>query len=107
MAMSETPPMPAEAPTRTRSSRAWAVMVAGGIAAGTLAWMMVGRKHHDPHADPPRDVPSVEGAYIRFSPEFAQRSKVSFAAAETASLKPTITVTGTVTFDPEHVAAVG
>src|SRR4051812_47159094 len=54
-----------------------------------------------------RDVPYLDGKWIRYSPEFAKRQQIEFAAAAEGSLKPMINVTGTVTFDPERVAAVG
>jgi len=54
-----------------------------------------------------RDVPYMDGKSIRFSAEFAKRQKVEFATAAEGSLKPMINVTGTVTFDPDRVAAVG
>jgi cobalt-zinc-cadmium efflux system membrane fusion protein len=58
-------------------------------------------------AAPPRDVPHVEGKWIRYSPEFASRSKIELAPAEEGNLDPLISVTGTVTFDPQLVAALG
>lgn len=54
-----------------------------------------------------RDVPYLDGKWIRYSPDFAKRQQLEFAAAAEGSLKPLISVTGTVTFDPERVAAVG
>jgi cobalt-zinc-cadmium efflux system membrane fusion protein len=54
-----------------------------------------------------RDVPHMDGKWIRYSPEFAKRQQIEFAAAAEGSLKPMINVTGTVTFDPDRVAAVG
>jgi len=60
----------------------------------------------NPKADK-RDVPYMDGKWIRYSPEFAKRQKIEFAAAAEGSLKPMINVTGTVTFDPDRVAAIG
>lgn len=54
-----------------------------------------------------RDVPRVDGKFIRFSPEFGKRAGIEMARAELQSLKPMIQVTGTATFDPEAVSAVG
>jgi cobalt-zinc-cadmium efflux system membrane fusion protein len=54
-----------------------------------------------------RDVPRIDGKWIRYSPEFAKRCKLEFAACETAGLMPVVSVTGTVTFDPQRVAAIG
>ena len=49
----------------------------------------------------------MDGKWIRYSPAFAARSKLEFGVAESAGLTPVVNVTGTVTFDPERVAAVG
>ncbi|HET7540284.1 MAG TPA: efflux RND transporter periplasmic adaptor subunit [Polyangiaceae bacterium] len=54
-----------------------------------------------------RDVPYMDGKWIRYSPEFAKRQQIEFSTAAEGSLKPMINVTGTVTFDPDRVAAVG
>lgn len=64
------------------------------------------RASSDP-AEPPRDVPYLDGKWIRYSPAFAARAKLEFGVAESAGLTPVVNVTGTVTFDPERVAAVG
>ncbi len=58
-------------------------------------------------ADPPRDVPTFDGQWIRYSDGFATRSGLAFAKVETGSLSPTDNVTGTVTFDPQKVAVIG
>ena len=68
--------------------------------------------HSEPHANAEpkgekRDVPYLDGKWIRYSPDFAKRQQIEFASAAEGSLKPMINVTGTVTFDPERVAAVG
>jgi cobalt-zinc-cadmium efflux system membrane fusion protein len=54
-----------------------------------------------------RDVPWQDGKFIRFSPTFAERAKIELSPVEIAGLSPVVSVTGTVTFDPERVAAVG
>lgn len=53
------------------------------------------------------DVPHAEGKAIVFSKAFRERAGLRVAVAENAPLKPVVKVVGTVTFDPEHVAAVG
>ncbi len=53
------------------------------------------------------DVPWLDGKSIRFSPGFAERAKIVMAPVETGSLSPVVSVTGTVSFDPERVAALG
>jgi cobalt-zinc-cadmium efflux system membrane fusion protein len=57
--------------------------------------------------DPPRDVPRLDGKFIRYSPAFIERAKLEFTTTEMAPLSPQVSVTGTVTFDPQRVAAVG
>jgi cobalt-zinc-cadmium efflux system membrane fusion protein len=54
-----------------------------------------------------RDVPYMDGKWIRYSPDFARRAQIEFSPAAEGSLKPMVSVTGTVTFDPERMAAVG
>ncbi len=60
-----------------------------------------------PGEAPVRDVPRLDGKWIRYSPEFATRSKIAFAECQTGALSPVTVVTGTVTFDPQLVAAIG
>lgn len=54
-----------------------------------------------------RDVPYLDGKWIRYSPGFAKRQQIEFASVAEGSLEPMLSVTGTVTFDPERVAAIG
>jgi cobalt-zinc-cadmium efflux system membrane fusion protein len=97
-----TPHQPARSKTtRNVVAAVAAVAVLGAVAFGVL------HKSTPAFAEPPRDVPYMDGKWIRYSAAFAQRSKLEFAAAEPASLTPVVNVTGTVTFDPERVAAVG
>src|SRR5690606_17246477 len=53
------------------------------------------------------DVPQVEGDRAVFSEAFAKRIGLEVAAVRRGPLTPVISVVGTVTLDPEHVAAVG
>ena len=71
-----------------------------------LAFLLL-RKGEAPPAEAKRDVPWLDGKWIRYSPAFAERSKLTFAPPEASGLQPVVNVTGTVTFDPERVAAVG
>jgi cobalt-zinc-cadmium efflux system membrane fusion protein len=99
---------PAAGATSSHARRKWlgvgAIAVAA-IAAGSITyWRSV------PHAEattPAADVPRLDGKWIRYSPEFAMRSKIEFATCETGSLSPIVSVTGTVAFDPHLVAAIG
>jgi len=54
-----------------------------------------------------RDVPYLDGKWIRYSPDFARRAQLVFESPAAGSLRPLVSVTGTVTFDPERMAAVG
>ncbi|HMJ53196.1 MAG TPA: efflux RND transporter periplasmic adaptor subunit [Polyangiaceae bacterium] len=54
-----------------------------------------------------RDVPYLDGKWIRYSAEYAKRAQIEMTPAERSNLAPVVSVTGTVTFDPEKVAAVG
>jgi len=56
---------------------------------------------------PSRDVPYLDGKWIRYSADYAKRAQIEMTPAERSSLAPVVSVTGTVTFDPEKVAAVG
>jgi len=54
-----------------------------------------------------RDVPRLDGKWIRFSPDFAKRSNILLAPCTEGTLAPIVSVTGTVAFDPQRVAAIG
>jgi cobalt-zinc-cadmium efflux system membrane fusion protein len=95
----------ATAQPTSRRLRVIVIAVIAVAAAGLGAFMLV--RHAPGFSDPPRDVPWMDGKWIRYSEGFAKRSKLSFAAPENAGLSPVVNVTGTVTFDPERVAAVG
>jgi cobalt-zinc-cadmium efflux system membrane fusion protein len=56
---------------------------------------------------PGRDVPYLDGKWIRYSADFAKRAQIEMTPVERSNLAPVVSVTGTVTFDPEKVAAVG
>jgi len=83
-----------------------ALVAALAVAIACIAGIALARRSPDA-TEPPRDVPRLDGQWIRYSPAFAERAKLAFAAAERAELSPIVNVTGTVGFDPERVAAVG
>ena len=55
----------------------------------------------------PQDVPKVVGTQIRFSERFAKQVGLKTAPVTNASIVPSLSVVGTVTFDPQHVAHIG
>lgn len=93
------------------SARKLVLIAALGVVLTTGAAALLHRRHVTAEAGaaeaPRRDVPQLDGKWIRFSPGFAERAQIRFADAETAGLSPTVSVTGTVSFDPRRVAAVG
>lgn len=56
---------------------------------------------------PTRDVPYLDGKWIRYSAEYAKRAGIEVTPVERSNLAPVVSVTGTVTFDPEKQAAIG
>lgn len=83
------------------------VIVGVVVALGAFGVFVAMRKGGEAFTEPPRDVPHLDGKWIRYSPAFAERAKLEFGLVESAGLTPVVNVTGTVTFDPERVAAVG
>lgn len=55
----------------------------------------------------PEDVPKLVGPQIRFSERFAKHIGLKTAPVTNARVVPSLSVVGTVTFDPQHVAHVG
>jgi cobalt-zinc-cadmium efflux system membrane fusion protein len=92
--------------TRSKTVRIVVIVVVALVALGGIGAFVL-RKRAPAFAEPPRDVPYMDGKWIRYSPAFAARSKLEFGVPESAGLTPVVNVTGTVTFDPERVAAVG
>lgn len=95
------------AASRSRSGRVVAIVAALVVVAAAAGGLLLLRKGAPAFAEPPRDVPYMDGKWIRYSAAFAARSKLEFGVPESAGLTPVVNVTGTVTFDPERVAAVG
>jgi cobalt-zinc-cadmium efflux system membrane fusion protein len=54
-----------------------------------------------------RGTPYLDGEFIRFSKEFADRENVTFTAAREELLTPALHVTGAVNYDARRVAAIG
>jgi cobalt-zinc-cadmium efflux system membrane fusion protein len=75
---------------------------------GVVLYFVRSKKGVSAEAKPAaRDVPYLDGKWIRYSAEYAKRAGIETMAVERSNLSPTVSVTGTVTFDPEKQAAVG
>jgi len=86
------------------------LVIGFGVGLSAAAAVYFSRSEPNASAEPKaavRDVPFMDGKWIRYSPSFARHAQLEFAPAAEGSLKPMISVTGTVTFDPERMAAVG
>jgi membrane fusion protein, heavy metal efflux system len=85
-------------------------VVAFGVSLSAAAAVYFTRSEPKANAQPKptvRDVPYMDGKWIRYSSDFARRAQIEFSAAAVGSLRPMVNVTGTVTFDPERMAAIG
>ena len=80
-----------------------AIVLASALVGG---WLARGGSSEKPPAIV-HDVPWLDGKWIRYSETFAERSKIAFGPVEQGALSPLVAVTGTVSFDPERVAAIG
>ena len=104
-------PDPSESPAAPRSPgyrKVGLVAVAVALLAASFAYF--GRAKQANGTEPKsmtRDVPYLDGKWIRYPEEFAKRAGLEFKTVESSSLSPMVTVTGTVTFDAERVAAIG
>lgn len=75
---------------------------------GVVLYFVRSKKGVSAEAKPAgRDVPYLDGKWIRYSAEYSKRAGIETTAVERSTLSPTVSVTGTVTFDPEKQAAVG
>lgn len=75
------------------------------LALGVLLFAVTGDDDVAPEIVP--DVPRVEGERILFSSNFAERVGIQITPVRVGPLTPVVSVVGTVTLDPAHVAAVG
>jgi membrane fusion protein, heavy metal efflux system len=104
------PPVTAAQASSTPSKRRW-IMLGIGVAVlgvGAVVWQTRGSSSAQASAPAEvSDTPRVEGERILFSRTFAERAKLKFAPVSRAMLVPIVNAVGTVSFNPEHVAAVG
>lgn len=91
------------------SRRAMYVAAAGvTLLVGVAGVTLIVERSHATHAAPiQHDTPWLDGKWIRYSADFAERAKITFADVGHGSLSPLVSVTGTVAFDPQRVAALG
>jgi cobalt-zinc-cadmium efflux system membrane fusion protein len=95
-------------PSIHRHVRRGAAAVAGVLLLGGVSAMAYKHVVPESHAVAEvRDVPRLDGRWIRYSSAFAKRSNVVLEPCAKSSLSPVVSVTGTVTFDPQLVAAIG
>lgn len=95
---------------RPRRAPRWSLAALGAVAMTTLGIAYAhhrSRAHAAPAAQPPPDLPHVEGKMIAFSAAYAARAGVEFEPVARVSLVPVVQAVGTVAFDSEHVAAAG
>jgi cobalt-zinc-cadmium efflux system membrane fusion protein len=89
----------------------WLLIIGVAISVGLIVWSNARPSEMEKEAvasdKPVRDVPYVDGQWIRYSAGFAERNKLTFVKAEKGSLSPVLHLTGTVEFDPDRVAAIG
>lgn len=96
-------------PVRSWQRRARWLLILPVVAVLAIAGWLVQRRGPRPTTAPvpSRDVPRLDGNVVQFSPAFAKRANIHTAPAVIGEIVPTVTVTGTVRFDPKRVAAVG
>jgi cobalt-zinc-cadmium efflux system membrane fusion protein len=89
-----------------KATKHWGVFaITCGVMAGLVA--LVARPKPEDAAGPPVDAPRVEGRAVVLPNAHVDRLGIETVVVREAPLTPIIKVVGTVTFDPEYVAAVG
>lgn len=107
------PPAPPASVTGEGSRRPrWLLPVVAGVVALLAITFFLVRGRGAAAAKPDdakakRDVPYLEGKAIAFSPAFRDRAGIKTVTVGKHPLTPVVKVVGTVSFDPEHVSAVG
>jgi cobalt-zinc-cadmium efflux system membrane fusion protein len=91
-----------------RKSRRGFYLLLGGGALLAIAGAVVAFRGSDKAVAPSRPPEvALEGGHIRFSEAFARRHHVEAVKVAEAELSPTLSVTGTVRYDPRKFAAIG
>jgi membrane fusion protein, heavy metal efflux system len=104
--------LPAPESTSKKSNLWWLLIVGVAVSVGLIIWSSSpspSASEEEPIASdkPARDVPYLDGQWIRYSAAFAERNKLTFVNAGEGKLSPVVHLTGTVDYDPDRVAAIG
>lgn len=97
---------PAQPPTKGGGMKRFVVMGSAAVLALVVLFIALSGDDEAPPEILP-DVPRVEGERILFSESFAERVGIQITPVRVGPLTPVVSVVGTVTLDPAHVAAVG
>lgn len=106
------PPMvqtPSLWPRQWKATR-WAVLSTAGLAlvgALTLMALTASTNPVEATASTGSEAPHVDGDRLVFSKSFAERIGLTTTEVKLAELTPTLSVVGSVTYDPHHVARIG
>jgi cobalt-zinc-cadmium efflux system membrane fusion protein len=95
-----------KATSRRGIQRVAIVVILFAAILGGVGWVLAKPRQAQKVA-PTSDIPHVEGRRIVFSERFAKRFGLRTGDVRRAKMTPTVSVVGTVTFDPEHVSRIG
>lgn len=98
------------AATHSPGRRLWLLLAALALVGVAALWMRSRAQPRDGESSAEksaRDVPYLDGMWIRYSQGFAERNHLEFSEVHAGTLSPVVHVTGTVDFDPDKVAAIG
>lgn len=103
---------PAATESASKKGTLWWVLIIGvAVSVGLIIWSnsRPTEVEEEPVASdkPARDVPYLDGQWIRYSAAFAERNKLTFVNVANGNLSPVVHLTGTVEYDPDRVAAIG
>jgi cobalt-zinc-cadmium efflux system membrane fusion protein len=94
-------------PRRARWALGALAALAALGAAGAVALSLGRATGQVASSAPPGDTPRADGASLVFGDAWAERAGIAVAPVEAKHVSPALRVAGLVTFDPEHLTAVG